>query len=236
MTVKCFWIRSQLGLMLLAGAVVLVSCPASALTVAFLLNNITYSNTSDLFGVTTGNGLISWTYTAGDFQNGNGSYVFVNLPPYTVPPSGAYVPIYTVDSVSVTGTITQNVDSYAYDYAINFSPALTTPNSMANIISGTYNLTGSVPNFGFNGPFGGQVIGGTVTPYRPALSLQTSGTNIIVQWPPNYADGFVLESTTSLNPGGLWVTSSIPATVHGQNFVLTNSLANGANVFFRLVL
>jgi len=96
-------------------------------------------------------------------------------------------------------------------------------------------LTGSVPSFGFSGPFDGQIIGGTVTPFRPELSVQVSGPNVLVQWPTNYADGFVLESAASLNPGSQWTTSSIPATVNGPNYVLTNGLANSANVFFRLV-
>lgn len=118
---------------------------ASALTVAFLLNNITYSNTSGLYGVSTGNGLFTWTYNAGDFQNGTGNYVFVNLPPYTVPPSPSYGPIYTVDASMVTGTITQNVDTYWYDFAINYSPALSNPNSTASITGSNYDLYGYDP-------------------------------------------------------------------------------------------
>jgi len=37
-------------------------------------------------GITTGDGLITWSYTPGDFSNGTGHYIYVNLPPYAVPP------------------------------------------------------------------------------------------------------------------------------------------------------
>jgi len=219
---------------LLGSTVILAVHSVSALTVAFLLSNITYSNTSGLYGISTGNGLIEWTYTAGDFQNGTGQYVFVNLPPYTVPPSAAYGPVYTADASMVTGTITQNVDTYWYDFTINYSPALSNPNSTASITGGNYDLYGSNPNIGFSGNFLGQVIGGTVTPYEPVLSIQESGTNIVVSWPTNYADGFILESTTSLKSGSVWTTSAVPVNVLGQNYVVTNGLASGTNIFSRL--
>lgn len=64
---------------------------------------ITYSNTSGLYGITTGNGLITWTYTPGDFSNGTGQYIYVNLPPYTVPPS--YATTFDVSSTQITGQV-----------------------------------------------------------------------------------------------------------------------------------
>ena len=226
---RSYCLRRRLASILLAGAAVLVVHPASALTVAFLLNNITYSNTSSPFSVTTGSGLMSWTYTTGDFPNGTGKYLEVNLPPSTVPPSGNYGPVYTADAVSVTGTITQNVDCYWYDWAISFSPALSTPNSTAQITGGNYDLT-----FGYCQDAVGHVIGGTVTPYQPALSAQNAGTDVVVSWPTNYADGFILESSSSLDSGSLWTTSSVPASVLAQNYVVTNGLVKGTNCFFRL--
>jgi hypothetical protein len=218
----------------LGGAGLLGVREASALTVAFLLDSITYSNTTVPYGITTGNGLIAWTYNAGDFQNGAGKYVFVNLPPHTVPPSAGYGPVYTVDAGMTTGTITQNVDTYWYDFAINYSPALSGPNSTAAITSGSYDLYVANPNTGINGNVLGQIIGGTVTPYKPALSVQISSTNAVVSWTTNYADGFVLESTASLKSGNLWTTSAIPVNVLGSNYVATNRLVNGPTVFFRL--
>jgi len=147
-----------------------------------------------------------------------------------VPPAGAYGPVYTADASSVTGTITQNVDCYWYDWSISFSPALSSPNSTSQITGGNYDLAA-----GYCQDFLGQVIGGTVTPYKPGLSVQKSGTNAVVSWPTNYADGFILESANSLQSGSRWTTSSIPVNVLGQNYVVTNALANGTNLFFRLI-
>jgi len=211
----------------------MLSQSGSALNVAFVLSGITYSNTSGIFDVTTGSGLIAWNYAAGDFQNGTGSLVYLNLPPYTVPPS--YPTTYTVDASQITGQLANaNVDTYWYDFAINFTPALSGPNSRASI-TGNYDLTGSRPDIGFSGNFLGTIIGGTVTPYQPALSVQKSGTNVVVSWPTNYAEGYVLESALSLQSSSTWSTSSIPAGVFGQNYVVTNGIANGASRFFRLV-
>jgi hypothetical protein len=224
-----FFSMRRLAPILPACAGVFMVQQASGLTVAFVLNNITYSNTVFPFSVTTGNGLMSWTYTAGDFANGAGQYIFVNLPPNAIPPSSAYGPIYSADGASVTGTITQNVDCYWYDWAINFSPALTSPGSTAQITGGNYDLaSGSCQNFL------GQVIGGTVTPFRPALTVRNSGTNAVVSWATNYADGFILESAAALHPDSQWRTSSLPASVVGEKYVVTNSLATGANLFSRL--
>ena len=205
---------------------------ASALTVAFLVNNITYSNTTAPYTLSTGNGLFTWTYQPGDFPNGTGSYVFVNLPPGTVYPAASYGPVYTVDSSLLAGTITQNVDSYWYDFSLNFSPALTAPNSTARLTGGSYDLY--VYNNYVGGETMGSVIGGTVTPYTPALSAQAVGAEVIVSWPTNYADGFVLESTTDLTVGSRWTTSSIPVQVLGANYVVTNHVS-GSSLFLRLV-
>jgi hypothetical protein len=202
--------------------------PASGATAAFLLNGITYSNTSGPFGMTTGDGLISWTYTPGDFSNGAGQYIFVNLPPYTVPPY--YATVFDVTSTQITGQLANaNVDCYWFDWAISFAPALSSPNSTAQITGGNYDLTiGSCQNFL------GQVIGGTVTPYQPTLSVQESGANVVISWPTNYADGFILETASSPNQNSDWTTSNIPVMVFGQNYYATNGIAGGTNTFFRL--
>ena len=206
---------------------------ASAATAAFWLNGITYSNTSGLFGITTGDGLITWTYTPGDFANGTGHYIYVNLPPYTVPPY--YATTYDVTTTQITGQLANaNVDTYWYDWMITFAPALATPNSTAHITGGSYDLTGSNPDFGFYGNFLGQIVGGTVSPYQPTLALAPAGTNLVVSWPTNYADGFKLQTTTMLGAAAQWKTSSIPVIV-GTNYVVTNVVAGSSNTFFRLV-
>jgi hypothetical protein len=215
---------------LLLGAALIGSQPSWGATAAFLLHGITYSNTLPASSTTTiGNGLITWTYTPGDFSNGTGQLIHVNLPPDTVPPY--YDTTYSVTSTDITGQLANaNVDCYWYDWHITFAPALSSPNSTAQITGGSYELTrGSCANFL------GQVIGGTITPYQPTLFVQKSGTNLVLHWPTNYADGFILESANALSQNSHWTTSSIPVTVLGENYYITNGITRSTNTFFRLV-
>jgi sugar lactone lactonase YvrE len=67
----------------------------------------------------------------------------------------------------------------------------------------------------------------------PLLQFAAIGDQFILSW-PIWADGFVLERTTTLGPAASWspVTNNIATT--GDNFVSTNSLADTA--YFRLHL
>jgi hypothetical protein len=213
----------------LLGTILAGTQPSCGAVAAYWLNGITYSNTSPPSSSTaTGSGLITWTYAPGDFLNGTGQFVYLNLPPSTIPPY--YPTLFDVASTQITGQLVNaNVDCYWYDWAITFAPALSSPNSSAQITGGNYDLTiGSCQNVL------GQVVGGTLTPYRPTLSVQRSGTKVLLSWPTNYADGFILECADSLGRNAHWTTSSVPVTVLGQSYFATNGIAGDGNLFFRL--
>jgi hypothetical protein len=206
--------------------IVAASHSALALTVAFVLSGVTYSNTTFPFSVSKGDSLVSWTYAAGDFANGSGQIIYLNLPPGTVYPY--YATTNTVEAGQITSALANaNVDSYWYDLMISYAPSLSNPNSQSTVTGGSYDLTS-------NGEMLGSVIGGRVLPYQPSLAVQPIGTNVIITWPTNYADGFVLESAASLTSSTLWTTSSIPPVV-GFNYQVTNSVVTGTRRFFRLV-
>jgi hypothetical protein len=64
----------------------------------------------------------------------------------------------------------------------------------------------------------------------PALSIQSSGNNVIISWPTN-AVGLGLESTVDL--AGVWSpVTNVPA-VSGEQFVVTNVIS-GASRYYRL--
>jgi hypothetical protein len=217
------------------GAVIAMSQPASAQTVttAYILSGVTYSNTSGFYGVSTGDGMITWTYQSGDFQNGTGTFVYLNLPPYTVSPY--YPTTYTVESAAITGQLASaNVDSYSYDFSITFSPALSSAASHATITGGSYDLWAYNPDIGFGGNFLGKVIGGSVQPYQPPLSFVRNATNVVISWPTNYASGFVLQTARSLTGTNQWTASPLVPAITGGNYVVTNAVAPGTNTFFRL--
>ena len=70
----------------------------------------------------------------------------------------------------------------------------------------------------------------TVSP--PQMSINLTGSNVILSWPTS-ANGFNLHSSTNLGPSAIWTTISSPATViNGQNIV-TNPIS-GTQQFFRL--
>jgi hypothetical protein len=66
----------------------------------------------------------------------------------------------------------------------------------------------------------------------PRLTIMSSGANVVLTWPTNFA-GFTLQSTTNLISPAVWNTNSpAPVVVNGQNTV-TNP-ASGSQKFFRL--
>ncbi|HVV01970.1 MAG TPA: NF038122 family metalloprotease [Verrucomicrobiae bacterium] len=76
------------------------------------------------------------------------------------------------------------------------------------------------------------VIGYTrIVPPPPTLTMARSGNNVVIAWPTS-ADGYTLQSTTSLKPAS-WVTVSPAPTIVNGKYTVTNSLA-GAAKFYRL--
>jgi uncharacterized repeat protein (TIGR03803 family) len=66
----------------------------------------------------------------------------------------------------------------------------------------------------------------------PLLSINPSGTNVILTWPTN-ATGFTLESTTNLVPPEVWITNSTTPFVVNTNNAVTNGIT-GTQKFYRL--
>jgi uncharacterized repeat protein (TIGR03803 family) len=66
----------------------------------------------------------------------------------------------------------------------------------------------------------------------PQLRILSLGQNVILTWPTNET-GYVLQSTTNLNPSPMWTpVSPSPVVLNGQNIV-TNTIV-GSQAFYRL--
>ena len=65
------------------------------------------------------------------------------------------------------------------------------------------------------------------------LSINQSGTNVMVFWPV-YATGFTLQSTTNLAQSAAWSAVSTAPVVVGTNNLVTN-VASAKQVFYRLI-
>ncbi len=65
----------------------------------------------------------------------------------------------------------------------------------------------------------------------PILGFQSAGNKIVLLWPTNATD-FGLQNSTFLSATSIWSSVSSPFVV-GNNYVVTNSISNGA-MFYRL--
>jgi hypothetical protein len=66
----------------------------------------------------------------------------------------------------------------------------------------------------------------------PSLQVQASGSNLVVTWPVS-ADGYALETSTSLTGTNSWaLVTNVPAIVYSQ-YTVTNALSAGSR-FYRL--
>jgi hypothetical protein len=67
----------------------------------------------------------------------------------------------------------------------------------------------------------------------PVLTITLSGSNAIVSWPTNDADGLNLQSSSSLNAGMGWTNVPFSQMTVGTNYQVTVPLA-GSGQFYRL--
>jgi hypothetical protein len=231
----------------LPAAAILLGCEtARALGAAYVLQGVTFTATAingtpvqPPFTPPTNQmtGLFVWQYTAGDFGNGSGTFVALTIPWtfYGIGPglisSNSYGQSmsYSIDVASLNGTLAgPSVHGQGIDFMVSLNPSLSGPNQTVNASGGSFDI------WGWNGnEYTGTVTGGSIVPYQPLLSVRMAGTNVVCRWPTNYADGFLLQTASSVN-ATQWATSSIPVSVIGTNYVVTNHITAGNNAFFRL--
>ncbi|MGA3181223.1 MAG: choice-of-anchor tandem repeat GloVer-containing protein [Verrucomicrobiota bacterium] len=129
-------------------------------------------------------------------------------------------------------------------FTILYSLTLMTPGTTPLNVTGTTNIDGTDPSAGFlsgntlygtasrGGMYGYGTVFSISIPVPPELTINVSGTDVILTWPTN-ATGYALESTTNLFPA-FWITNAdTPVFIRGQNTV-TNSIL-GKEQFYRLI-
>jgi hypothetical protein len=139
---------------------------AAPLSTTFVLEDLNFQFPADQNGWPVSfdipepgvDGQFTWTYNSGDFANGTGKLIDLDLPITSFPLSEALL---TVDLTGITGTNPGNFHNLTYDFALNFSPALSGPTSTANV-TGNVDFTGTYLYFG--GEWVGTVTSGTVHP------------------------------------------------------------------------
>lgn len=186
-------------------------------------------------------GIFVWTYSPGDFANGTGNFTEVTIPwtyyglgPSTISSNsyGQYLS-FAIDPTSLNGTLAgPSVHSQGIDFQINLSPVLSDPSQGTGIgtSANSFDIWGADGN-----EYTGSTITGSIVPFQPMVSLQRSGTNVVVHWPTNYADGFVVETASTLGTNLVWTTSTPPIVVTGTNYSSTNIISGSKSGFFRLI-
>ena len=186
-----------------------------------------YGNGGTLFAVNTdGTGFRLVHSFSGNAQDGNNPNKLLSLDntlygTATLGVSGLFGG--TVFKVNTDGT------GFAVLHAFNYPTDGGQPSAelllLGNTLYGTSFCCGS--SGGANG--GGTVFSISLPP--PQLAIIPSRSNILLTWPTNSA-GFILQSTTNVDPPDWATHATAPIVINGQNIV-TNPIS-GSQQFFRL--
>jgi uncharacterized repeat protein (TIGR03803 family) len=197
-----------------------------------------------LFGVNTnGSGFTNlYTFTANsgspltnsDGANPRGSLIVSGGTLYGTAYNGGRFGSGTLFAVSTNGTGFTNLYTFTANSTAPYTNSDGAHPNAALLLSGN-TLYGTAYNGGNPGL---SVEYGTVFSFTlasvspPQLTINSSGTNVILTWPTN-ATGFTLESTTKLVPPAIWITNSTSSFVVNTNNAVTNAIT-GTQKFYRL--
>jgi len=139
-------------------------------------------------------GYFSWTYTPGDFENGTGQFLYLDIPGTTHDHTDLAS---TFDPGSIEITLTNNVHDDGVDITLYLSPPLS-PTETAVIDPSTNRV--SRFDIGGNGFYAGKVISGSVPPIEFQLRInQSTPTSVSVGWTPD-VPGCVLQQSRAPHP------------------------------------
>jgi len=166
-------------------------------------------------------GIFSWMYTAGDFENGTGQFVSLDIPRTTHNQDDLRATFDIGSSIEIT--LTNNVDSDGVDISLFLTNALTaTAGSPLDLARSKYDIGG-------DGFYAGFFLSGSISPTDIVLSIEPVSAGVVsVSWEPE-VPGLVLQETTSLLETN-WVNSASGTT----NPALVSATAPA--MFYRLVM
>ncbi len=167
---------------------------------------------------------------------------FVQPPYWSIVDQDGSTPV-TALNVDTTGSAGMKFDLTLVS-TNSYSVTLTPISDPSAAYTQTGTLTTNVPinwiNFrcywgtssGLEDPFDNFEIS-SMTISGPTLNIQKDGTNVLLSW-TGALTNFVLVSSPNLGPSAVWSpVSPPPSIVNGQN-VVTNSILDAANKFYRL--
>jgi hypothetical protein len=163
-------------------------------------------------------GYFSWTYNPGDFENGTGQFLYLDIPETAHDHTDLAS---TFDTGLIETTLTNSVHDDGVDITLVLSPPLSSTGTAV------IDPTRSRFDIGGNGFYAGSVIGGSVAPFEFQLHInQSTSTSVNIGWTPD-VPGCVLQQSSTLEPG-IWTNA-----VAGNPL---NVNTTTPRMFYRLVL
>jgi hypothetical protein len=178
-------IKTRLLLFLLA----LGGMAACAETVYFKLENVLLASGRELTGT------ISWTYSPGNFEDGEGEFVSLQVPYSTHDHTDLDANIDLGESIEIT------LPTSAHDDGVDINLILATPLTASTSSSLVIGEGESKYEIGGNGFHSGNIITGKIVPVYPDLKVTPLGpSSASISWDPALT-GWTLQESLDLSPG-----------------------------------
>ena len=137
-------------------------------------------------------GIFAWTYSVGNFENGTGQFVALDIPATAHDHTDLRATFDIGHSIELT--LTNNVDSDGIDISLFLDQPLTPTNGAP------LDLTRSKYDIGGDGFYAGVFISGAISPVHVNLTASASTPGLVtLAWTPDIP-GFILQQTPTLTP------------------------------------
>lgn len=166
---------------MISGVVNLAAFNAHAETVYYSLDNVILDDGTQMTG------LISWSYTAGDFENGVRQFVYLTIPHSFHNQDDL---ITTIEPAQIEIALAQNTDSDGVDIKLGLQSPLT-PYTSSLVDT---NKTASKYSIGGDGFHDGGFVSGSITLTNLTLSITPdSPSSVTLSWEPEIPGSMLQE-------------------------------------------
>ena len=199
----------------------IVTGKSSAETLCFALDNVFFLKEGSTTNLQQMHGYFTWNYTPGDFENGIGELLYVDIPGTM---HGINDLIVTIEVGGIEISLDGSFHDDGVDVSLKFLSDLS-PTGSSVIDTDPAN---SKFEIGGNGFYRGTIESGSVVPFDFALHIShASPTAIRLTWTPNYP-WCTLEQSSTLMPSS-WIDTGATSP-HDQDITVASKM------FYRLVV
>ena len=197
---------------------------ASTEKIYYSLDNVRFLKEGTTTNLQPMRGYFTWTYTQGDFENGTGEFLYLDIPGTAHDHTDLLA---TIETGGIEITLEGSVHDDGVDITLKFLTPLS-PTGTSVINTATDPAVVSKFDIGGNGFYSGTIVSGSVAPFEFKLSIQpTTPTTYSVSWSPDYPGAGVLQKSPTLAPN-TWVN-----TASGNPLSVSPT---GTKMFYRLLL